>query len=300
MRFLIVDDDSLCRELLRVTLSPYARCDLAFDGTEAIDAVRLALQDGRPYDLICLDIMMPGSDGHEVLDAIRQMEHARGIVGSDGTKIIMTTAVMDSKHCIRAFEEGCESYYTKPIHAAEFLEKVGELVGELRQADDAAAALASPTSPLESAEGGRGRDAAPRRDLDCLIVDDDGVCRALLEAILSPFGRCTFAYDGREAVDAVRLAQEDGRRFDLICLDIMMPGLDGHGALKAIRELEQAQGILGSDGVKVIMTTALRDSKHCIRSFKEGCESYVTKPIDEQELLDRMRELGVLETSDVS
>jgi DNA-binding response OmpR family regulator len=42
------------------------------------------------------------------------------------------------------------------------------------------------------------------------------------------------------------------------------------------------------------MTTALRDSQHCIQSFREGCESYVTKPVDERELLGRMRELGLL------
>ncbi len=74
----------------------------------------------------------------------------------------------------------------------------------------------------------------------------------------------------------------------------MMPGMDGHGALKAIRQLEAEHGILGSDGVKVVMTTVLRDSKHCIRSFKEGCESYVTKPINQDELLGKVRELGLL------
>ena len=84
MKFLIVDDDPACREFLVAVLLPYGSCDLAFDGAEAIDAFRLALDDGEPYDLICLDIMMPGVDGHKALDGIRSIEHERGIGGLDG------------------------------------------------------------------------------------------------------------------------------------------------------------------------------------------------------------------------
>ena len=292
MRFLIVDDDPACRVLLRTILSPYADCDLAFDGTEGIDAFRLALEDGCPYDLICLDIMMPGIDGHQVLDAIRQMEQRRGIRGSDGVKVIMTTALMDSKHCIQSFKEGCECYYTKPIHADEFLAEIRTLMGELPTLPNSAAGP-PPHGPAGSRQA-LGRPGGAR----FLIVDDDRVCRALLEATLSRYGHCTFAYDGQETIHAVRLALEDNNPFDLICLDIMMPGINGHDALKAVRKLEAEHGIYGSDGVKVIMTTALRDSKHCIRSFKEGCECYLTKPINEDELIDRMHELGVLATAE--
>jgi two-component system chemotaxis response regulator CheY len=74
----------------------------------------------------------------------------------------------------------------------------------------------------------------------------------------------------------------------------MMPGVSGHDALTAIRRLELEHGIGGTDGVKVIMTTALRDSKHCIQSFREGCECFLTKPIHDAELLEKMRELDVL------
>lgn len=292
MKFLIVDDDPACRRLVKTILDPYAECDLAFDGGEAIDAVRLSLEDGQPYDLICLDIMMPGTDGHEALEAIRQLEARHGIHGSDGVKIVMTTALADSKHCIRAFRHGCESYVTKPIRAEKLLEQVRTLLGKAvqrppRPSAEAANAAAPSPPPAPALPNG---DHAPR----FLIADDDGVCRALLRAILSNYGQCVFAYDGQEAIDAVRLALEDGKPFDMICLDIMMPDVSGHEALQAIRRMEEEQGIRGSEGVKVVMTTALRDAKHCIQSFREGCESYVTKPIDEAELLGRMQDLGVL------
>ncbi len=292
MKFLIVDDDPACRKLVKTILAPYAECDLAFDGGEAIDAVRLSLEDGQPYDLICLDIMMPGTDGHEALEAVRRLEAQHGIHGSDGVKIIMTTALADSKHCIRAFRHGCESYVTKPIRAEKLLEQVRSLLGEAlhrppRSSSETPRAAAPVPPPFLAVPQG---ERAPR----FLIADDDGVCRALLKEILSNYGQCVFAYDGQEAIDAVRLALEDGKPFDLICLDIMMPGVSGHEALQAIRRLEEHRGIRGSDGVKVVMTTALRDAKHCIQSFREGCESYVTKPIDEAELLGRIQDLGVL------
>ena len=290
MKFLIVDDDHACRELLRSILSPYGHCDLAYDGQEAIDAVRLALEDGRPYDLITLDIMMPGIDGHAALDAIRRLERQHGVQGSGGCKVVMTTSLMDSKHCVRAFREGCESYCTKPLTETKVLEHVRGLLGPISPCVGDIAAAKQPATATPPATPRAG--AAARR---FLVVDDDGVCRELLKAMLSPHGQCSFATDGQEAIDAVRLALEDGRPYDLITLDIMMPGTNGHQALAGIRRVEEQFGRRGSDGAKVIMTTALRDSKHCIQSFREGCESYVTKPVDEAELLRRMRELGVID-----
>lgn len=299
MKFLIVDDDSVCRKLLHTILEPHGACDLATDGAEAIDAVRLALAEGRPYDLVCLDVMMPGTDGHEALKAIRQLESQRGIHGSDGARIIMTTALADSKHCIQAFLQGCESYMTKPIQAEKLLEQVRMLASDKpcvnlanKTPASGGAPATEPWPPQSSPE--------PRPRPRYLIVDDDAVCRALLKEFLSQYGHCTFAYDGQEAIDAVRLALEDQQPFNLICLDIMMPGTNGHEALAAIRQLEDTHGICGSDRVNVIMTTALRDSKHCIRSFREGCECYLTKPIDENELLDSMRRLGVLEPTETA
>ena len=289
-RFLIVDDDPACRRLLENYLKPHGSCDLAHDGHEGISAFRMALDRGEPYDLICLDIMMPGIDGHHVLDILRQQERERGILGSDGVKVIMTTALMDSKHCIRAFKEGCESYVPKPIREQELLKQVRLLLdGSSLSSDEPSKEPSQPSSPVKPADEADRCDG-PR----FLIVDDDRLCRELLRDILQPYGRCDVAYDGAEATEVVRLALEDGDPYKMICLDIMMPGISGHDALQAIRRVELGHGFSGSDGAKVIMITALRDSKHCIQSFREGCECFLTKPIQEAELLEKMREIDVL------
>ncbi len=296
MKFLLVDDDRASRELLKDYMSPYGRCDLACDGGEAIEAVCRALGDDAPYDLVFLDIMMPGIDGHGALDAIRRLERESGVRGSDGTKVIMTTALRDAEQCVRSFREGCESYCTKPLKQDELIARVRTLLGDLPMLPDSQRPDAAPNHEQQTTPS---QEAAPTEQDNgrYLIVDDDRVCRELIKAMIGPYGQCTFAYDGAEAVDAVRLALNDNTPYDLITLDIMMPGMDGHEALTAIRQIEAEHGIHGSDGARVIMTTALRDSKHCIRSFKEGCECYVTKPIDSDDLLGKMRELGLFETT---
>lgn len=127
-----------------------------------------------------------------------------------------------------------------------------------------------------------------------LIVEDDFTARRILKGILAPHGECDVVVDGEEAIQAFRLAWEEGHPFDLICLDIMMPHIDGHEALRQIREMEKAMGIKGSDEVKIIMITALGDPKTVVKAFYQGgATSYLVKPIDKAKLLAEIRNLGL-------
>jgi len=128
-----------------------------------------------------------------------------------------------------------------------------------------------------------------------LIVEDDFAARRLLKRYLSDYGDCDIAVDGHEAVEAFRQAMDEKEPYDLICLDIMMPNMDGREALRAIRQIEHEHGTDGLDGVKVIMTTALGDSKNVIGSFREGCEAYMVKPVEKDKLLEEMESLGLIE-----
>lgn len=127
-----------------------------------------------------------------------------------------------------------------------------------------------------------------------LIVEDDFVSRRLLQAILSPYGLCHVAVNGREAINAFNLAWEEDSRYDLICLDIMMPEMDGHEVLQEIRRLEDEKGVVGLDGVKIIMTTALSDPRTIMKAFKDQCEDYLVKPIHKAKLLEKIRKLGLI------
>jgi two-component system chemotaxis response regulator CheY len=129
-----------------------------------------------------------------------------------------------------------------------------------------------------------------------LIVEDDFTSRKLMQMILSPYGECDIAVNGEECVTAFRQALDDGNPYDLVCLDIMMPIMDGHQALKEIRALEKTRGIGQPDEVKVIMTTALDDPKNVVEAYyKGGATSYIPKPIDKNMLLKLLRNLGLID-----
>jgi len=121
-----------------------------------------------------------------------------------------------------------------------------------------------------------------------LIVEDDFTSRLLLQAFLAQFGECHIAVNGVEAVAAFRAAQKAGQRYDLICMDIMMPFVDGIEAVRQVRALEEADGILSSSGAKIIMTTAVDDIREVGRCYNELCDGYLVKPVDLAKLLLQM------------
>ncbi len=138
MRILIAEDDMASRKYLAAVLSKYGECDIVVDGLEALDAFLLSLKDNKPYDLICLDIMMPKVDGVKVLKAIRELETQKGILPEKRSKIIMTTALAEADFVQNAFNIGCEAYAAKPIDTEklkEVLEKLGLIEGPDNKAE---------------------------------------------------------------------------------------------------------------------------------------------------------------------
>jgi two-component system chemotaxis response regulator CheY len=128
-----------------------------------------------------------------------------------------------------------------------------------------------------------------------LIVEDDFTTRLIMHEILKQYGPAHVAVNGKEAVVAIGTALKDGKRYDLVCLDIMMPEMDGKEALKQIRAKEEAQGILAADQrVKIIMTTALDDIKNINASFRDLADAYLVKPIDKAKMLDELRKLKLI------
>lgn len=127
MRILIAEDDLASRKVISKFLSSYGECDITIDGMEALEAFMLAWDEGRPYDLICLDIMMPELDGVKVLKTIRDIEKQKGAEEKKRARIIMTTALNDKESVFGAFETGCEAYAAKPIDLKKMVEVMKKL-----------------------------------------------------------------------------------------------------------------------------------------------------------------------------
>jgi two-component system, chemotaxis family, chemotaxis protein CheY len=125
-----------------------------------------------------------------------------------------------------------------------------------------------------------------------LIVEDELTSRIILQKILSSFGEVHLCYNGNEAIDAFRSMLDQGTPFDLICMDFMMPEIDGHAALKRIRAIEKERGILPKEWVKVIMTTGLSNIETEYADITSMCDAILLKPIRKDELLKSLQDLG--------
>lgn len=127
-----------------------------------------------------------------------------------------------------------------------------------------------------------------------LIVEDELTSRVMLREILKRYGPPQVAMNGKEAVEAVRVALEAGDPYNLICLDIMMPEMNGQEALKRIRQMEEEAGVGSAKRSKVIMTTAHSDRDNVLEAIQSQCDYFLVKPIDARTLLQELRRMGLI------
>ncbi|MCR5756660.1 MAG: response regulator [Selenomonas sp.] len=127
MKILIAEDDNLSRAFLREFLQEYGQCDIANNGMETLDKYLEAFKQGKPYDMMCLDIMMPKVDGLMVLKLVRELEARYHVDSEQQAKIIMMTAINDMEYVDQAFVLGCDAYASKPIEIANVEEVMVDL-----------------------------------------------------------------------------------------------------------------------------------------------------------------------------
>ena len=123
MRILVVDDEFVSLKKLSLLLDDIGTCDTASSGEEALEMFIAAEQVNSPYELITLDIDMPGMSGTETVAKIRKYEEEMGIASlHTSVKVLMVTAMSDSKNIMASFKGGCEGYLKKPF-SRESIEK---------------------------------------------------------------------------------------------------------------------------------------------------------------------------------
>jgi len=130
--------------------------------------------------------------------------------------------------------------------------------------------------------------------MKALIVEDDFSSRLLLQELLKMYGISHVAVNGLEAVNVCTDSINNNKYYDLICLDIMMPEMDGQTALRKIRELEDEAGLDSSSRAKIVMTTALGDVKTVMGSYYELCDGYLVKPFSREQLDSELARLRLV------
>jgi len=145
-----------------------------------------------------------------------------------------------------------------------------------------------PESKLQEASA----PVADRARFKALVVEDDATSRLMLHGLMSRYGECHIALNGKEALEAFHSARQAGNPFDLICMDIQMPEMDGQEAVSQIRATELKDE--GKVGVKILMTTSVRNVKTILASYAAKCDGYLMKPLDGKRLEERLRALGLM------
>lgn len=127
LKILLAEDDFATRKFMSKFLEKYGEVDVTVDGMEAVDAFLMSMEDDEPYDLVCLDVMMPVMDGYQALMGIRNIEKQRNVAQENMVKVIMTTALNDERNVKKAFELGCTVYSGKPLNVDKFEEVLTKL-----------------------------------------------------------------------------------------------------------------------------------------------------------------------------
>lgn len=125
-----------------------------------------------------------------------------------------------------------------------------------------------------------------------LVAEDDMASGKFMMKLLAKYGEVVLARDGIAAVDEFVNAVNTNERFDLICMDVMMPKIDGYKALASIRDAERKLGFARDKRVKVVMVSAL-DEGFDANYASDDYEEYMCKPIDIIKFDEMIKELGL-------
>ena len=284
-RVLVVDDNATNRLVLTHQLEAHgARVAEADCGTDALAALRAARDAGTPYDLVLLDRRMPDMDGFEV--AARALAEAGGDGAGVARAVMMLTSDERTGDATRARSLGLAGYLVKPIKRADLLDAVtgsGRAAAGVGPEPDAAPRQppaappsAAPPAPRTEAPPAAAGDAGTLR---LLLADDSADNRRIVQLFLRQ-QPCVLdtAEDGAAAVDAVR-----NGAYDLVLMDVHMPGMDGLTATRAIRDWERETG---RRRTPVVALTASAMAEDVQRALDAGCDAHVAKPVRKAVLLE--------------
>ena len=126
MKTLIAEDDFINRRVMQLFLAGYGKCDVADNSVSALQMVRDAYRNNKPYGLVCVDASLPEMDGLALLGEIRRVERELGLMGRDGARIMMLSAEADKDLVISAFRGTCDGFMLKPFRKRELVAFLSE------------------------------------------------------------------------------------------------------------------------------------------------------------------------------
>ncbi len=265
-RALIVDDIQVNREVLMEQLRAWnIDSDMAFDGVEALTKLKTEQDRGNPYDLVLLDFLMPGMDGHEFAQVVSKS------ASIENPPIIMLSSCDQPVSTSDLAQIGIDSYLIKPVRERRLFDTIVKVLSN--PVARALPKVVEPSSPIPKVS----------RKQEILVAEDFDLNQDVVKLMLAdtPF-EPIFAKNGQEAVD---LYMEDTARFPVILMDVSMPVMDGFQATRTIRAFEKEQNL---DRTHIVALTghALKNDRHdCL---KVGMDDFLTKPVKQLDLIEKL------------
>lgn len=262
MNVLIVEDDPVAREHAKLVLAGTGvSCDVAEDGAEAVEMVRVRHARRIPYDLILVDWQMPNMDGVETTRRIR------AITGNESA-IVMLTAYRWDDVLDEAVEAGVDSFISKPLFPATVMEEYRAAMlhkGMLARDEEHKA------------------DLAGRR---VLVAEDVEINAEIMVMVLQMRQiEADLAENGRIAVE--KFSQSPQGHYDAILMDMRMPEMDGLEATAAIRALDRPD----AQSIPIIALTANAFDEDVQRSLQAGLDAHLSKPVEPDVLFETLEAL---------
>ena len=247
-RVLVVDDNATNRVILHRYLTSWsAQSGSASGGDEALAKLQDSDQSGHPYDLVLMDLNMPGMDGYTLVRAMQADPSLASV------PVIMLSSSMQDPSRMGGLR--VDIWLDKPVRQSDLHDAIATVLGRRR-----APPVAPPPRTASRFNGER-----------VLLVEDNAVTRDLGVQMLRNQGfEVEVAETGAEAVAAVQQ-----RPFDAVLMDIQMPGMDGYEATRLVRQWELATN---RARVPILALTA-----HALPSDRERClaagmDDYIVKP----------------------
>ena len=276
---LVVDDSKTMQKAVAIEINNILHdinIDFADSGEDALDLV-----NQNQYDLIFLDIMMPGIDGFETCKIIRKKESMKK------TPIMMLTGKRTELDELKGVLSGCTTYLTKPIKPGQFkMLQLPHLVALSRKCSERQ--KLKPAEPV--------KEAVQKTEYQVLVVDDSEIMQKALEVELvqvkDSIMNINFAESGEMALERV-----DAKKYDLIFLDVMMPGIDGFETCTLMRKITDLKK------TPIIMVTGKTSPLDEVKGIMAGCTTYLTKPLNHigfQEMMEKVSVWLEKQTGDFS
>ncbi|MBI3575878.1 MAG: response regulator [Gammaproteobacteria bacterium] len=228
------------------------------DGFRALEKLREAAAGGAAFDVVILDMMMPGMDGLELARAIK----AEPAIAT--AHLVMLTSVGLRGDATEARDSGIDGYLSKPVRQSELYDCIATVMGK----------AAGDGSLITRHNVSKPR---PRSNARLLLAEDNPVNQEVALGMLEMLGyRADVAADGQEVLEALARGS-----YDLILMDCQMPRLDGYEATRVIRRQEQAGQKKRIPIVALTANVMAEDRERCLKS---GMDDYLPKPLSREEL----------------